>query len=197
MDCDCCSPADGGTDAAAASLDTELPEHVSDALGTALGQHSADTLDDWVASLAEAFPAWPPAVDDLCHDPDGPHRASTPGGDFRFVCVLDAMLLPGLLGDPVTIESTPPVGDDVTIHLDPDGSVDAPDGAVVSVGAVSETPPAGDPTPEHAYGALCPAIHAFPSLSAYETWAATTDAETAPLSVDRAAALAARMVAAE
>lgn len=197
MDCDCCAPADGGVDTTAASLDTELPDSVGDALGTALDRDAPDTLADWVDVLAAVFPEWPPAVADLCHDPDGPHRASTPGDDFRFVCVLDAMLLPGLLGDPVTIESAPPVGDDVTLHLDTAGNVDAPDGAVVSVGAVSDSPPEGEATPEHAYGALCPAIHAFPSLSAYEAWDEQADAETTPLSVERATTLAARMVAAE
>lgn len=204
MPCDCC--ADGGTtpestldDAtdrtAPLAARTPLPAHVADALATALDHDDVDTLDDWVAALPAVFPEWPPAVPDLCHDPDGRHRATTPDDAFRLVCVLDALLLPHLLDAPVTVESSAPAGDDVTLELGPDGDADAPAGAVVSFGAVPAAPD-GDPTAEHAVATVCPAIHAFSSLAAYEAWDAETEAATTPLSVERATALAARMVAA-
>ena len=216
MDCDCCTTTDGGTapeestSASTAESVSEstsestsetgrsgvyLPDHVVDAFATAYGTPAVDTLDEWVALLPELYPEWPPGVEELCHAEDGLHRANTPDGDYRFVCVLDAMLLPHLTDDPVTIHSTPPEGEDVTMNVAADGTVDAPAGTVVSFGAVP-TPPDGDVTAEHTYAAICPAIHAFPSLVDYERWDAGTDAETTPLSVERATELAVQMAAA-
>ena len=203
MNCDCCAATDGGTaseDSTTESTtesapETRLPDHVVDAFATAYDRPPVDTLDEWVALLPELFPQWPPDVRELCHAEDGIHSASTPEDDYRFVCVLDAMILPHLTGDPVTIRSTPPAGEDVTMDVAADGTTDAPDGAVVSFGAVPEAPD-GDLTPEHTYAAICPAIHAFPSLADYERWDGRTEAETTPLSVERATALAVQMASA-
>ncbi|WP_232686943.1 organomercurial lyase [Halobacterium zhouii] len=204
MDCDCCAATDGGTAREESTADatsksapesaagTRLPDNVVDAFATAYDRPPADTLDEWVAMLPDLFPDWPPAAEQLCHTEDGPHRASTPDDEHRFVCVLDPMLLPYLTGDPVTIHSTPPEGEDVTLDVAADGAVEAPPGAVVSFGAIPEAPD-GDVTPEHTYAAICPAIHVFPSLADYERWDAGANAETTPLSVERATALVAQM----
>jgi hypothetical protein len=200
MNCDCCASTDGGTAHAESTAEsttestpaTRLPDHVADAFATAYDRPRLDTLDEWVALLPELYPAWPPGVEELCHAEDGLHRASTPDDDHRFVCVLDALFLPHLTGDPVTVHSTPPVGADVTLDVAADGTVDAPNGAVVSFGAVPK-PPTGDVTAEHTYAAVCPAIHVFSSLADYERWNAGSSAETTPLSLERATALVARM----
>lgn len=203
MDCDCCTSTDGGTadaeptseSTSESTTETRLPDHVVDAFATAYDRPPVDTLDEWVALLPELYPEWPPGVDELCHAEDGLHRASTPNDDHRFVCVLDAMFVPYLTDDPVAIHSTPPEGEGVTLDVAADGTVDAPAGAVVSFGAVP-TPPDGAVTAEHTYATICPAIHVFPSLADYERWDAGADAETTPLSVERATALVARMATA-
>lgn len=187
-------PADAQTAALHDELDVDLPNAVAAAFQTSLDADTApDTLDAWVGMLGDLYEDWPPAVADLCHDADGRHRAATGTQSFRFTCVLDAMLLPFLQGEPTTVTSSVPGTDtDVTFRVT-DSEVTGSPETVISFGAANR-PPAGSVTAAHAYGVICPFIHAFPDADAYEDWAAGVDAATMALSLPVALGLAKAIV---
>lgn len=186
-------PADAPTRPLNDVLDDELPAEVASAFQTSLDADTAPrTLADWIDMLDNIVDGWPPAVDDLCHDATGKHRADVGAQSFRFACVLDAMLLPFLQDEPTTITSRVPAGDELTVHVTKT-DVTGPTDAVISFGATSR-PPEGDVTPAHAYGAICPYIHAFPTQAAYENWADGVDGATIPLSLPDALGLSKAMV---
>lgn len=186
-------PADAPTRSLNDSLDVELPDAVGSAFQTSLDADSAPrTLSEWVGLLDDLGDDWPPEVEDLCHDAEGKHRAETAAQSFRFVCVLDAMLLPFLHDSETTITSSVPAGDDITFRVTRT-DVTGPSDAVVSFGAANR-PPTDEVTPAHAYGAICPFIHTFPDMDAYEDWAASVDGSTIPLSLPDALGLAKAMV---
>lgn len=174
-------------------LDVALPDAVAEAFRTSLdADESPQTLAGWVDLLAALFDDWPPAVADLCHTTDGPHRARVAAQSFRFACVLDAMLLPFLRDEPATITSNLQGGDgDITMRVTRQ-TVTGPSDAVVSFGAASR-PPEGTVTSAHAYGAICPFIHVFPDRLAYADWAADVDGATMALSLPTALGLAKAM----
>lgn len=186
-------PADAPTRPLTDDLDVALTGAVAAAFETSLDTDSTPrSLADWVDVLADRFPAWPPAVEDLCHDAEGAHHAVTGPQSFRFTCVLDAMLLPFLHGEATTVTSrVPGTADVVTVHVTQTAVTGSPD-AVVSFGA-ADRPPAGAVTAEHAYGVICPFVHTFPDEDAYAAWAATVDAPTMALSLPDALGLAKAM----
>lgn len=186
-------PADAPTRPLNDSLDVELPADVASAFQTSLDADAAPrTLAEWVGLLADLFDDWPPAVADLCHSTDGPHRAQVGDQSFRFACVLDAILLPFLQDEATTITSRVPAGDELTVHVTKT-DVTGPADAVISFGAASR-PPEDDVTPAHAYGAICPYIHTFPDQDAYEDWAEGVEGATIPLSLPDALGLSKAMV---
>lgn len=185
-------PADAPTRPLNDVLDVDIPADVASAFQTSLDADTAPrTLADWVGLLDDLVDDWPPAVDELCHTADGKHRADAGAQSFRFACVLDAMLLPFLHGEDTTITSQVPGGDELTVHVTKT-DVTGPTDAVISFGAVGR-PPEGDVTPAHAYGTICPYIHAFPDQAAYEEWADGVEGATIPLSLPDALGLSKAM----
>lgn len=174
-------------------LDVDLTDAVAAAFQTSLDTDAAPrSLADWIEILADRFEAWPPAVEDLCHDAEGAHRAATGTQSFRFTCVLDAMLLPFLHGEETTVTSrVPGTEDDVTFRVTQTAVSGSPD-AVISFGAADRAP-AGDVTAEHAYGVICPFVHTFPDEDTYADWATTVDAPAMALSLSDALGLAKAM----
>ena len=187
-------PADAQTRPLNDDLDVALPSEVASAFQTSLDADTAPrTLVDWVGLLDDLVDDWPPAVDDLCHAADGKHRADAGAQSFRFACVLDAMLLPFLRDDPVTVTSQLQGADgDISFRVT-DTEITGPTDAVISFGA-ADRPPQGEVTPAHAYGVICPYIHTFPDRPAYADWAATVDGPTMALSLPTALGLAKAMV---
>lgn len=186
-------PADAPTRTLNDDLDVALPADVASAFQTSLDADAAPrTLAEWVGLLDDLVDDWPPAVADLCHAVDGKHRAEAGAQSFRFACVLDAMLLPFLHGEDTTITSRIPNRDEITFHVTTSEVLGSTD-AAVSFGAASRAP-AGDVTPAHAYGTICPFIHTFPDEDAYDEWAADVDGATMPLSLPTALGLAKAMV---
>ncbi|UPV75492.1 alkylmercury lyase family protein [Halorussus limi] len=154
-----------------------------------------ETVGAWVEAVAGAFgDEWPPAVADLCHDDEGLHRAETEGETYRFVCVLDAVMLPFLTDGSVTVRSEDPeTGETVASRVSRTGIETDPENAVLSFG-VAETEGNDAPTPEATYGALCPYVHAFPDEDAYERWDERTDAPTTALPLSEGFGLARALV---
>lgn len=102
------------------------------------------------------------------------------------------MLLPFLHDADTTITSRVPSSDeDIRFHVTKTEVTGAPD-AVSSFGAASRGP-AGEVTPAHAYGTICPFIHTFPDMDDYEDWAANADGATMRLSLPDALGLAKQM----
>lgn len=175
-------------------LDPVLSDDVASAFQTSLDADTPPrTLAEWIGLLDDLGDDWPPAVDELCHDAEGKHRAETGVQSFRFACVLDALLLPFLQDEPTTITSRVPAGDEFTFRVTKT-DVTGPTDAVISFGAASR-PPEGDVTPAHAYGTICAYIHTFPDQDGYQNWADGVDGATIPLSLPDALGLAKAMVA--
>ncbi|WP_435177145.1 organomercurial lyase [Halorussus sp. AFM4] len=192
--------ADASTEAADLDpvLDRRLPPEIADNLRTLFGADDRpETFGAWTDAVAAAFgDEWPPSVADLCHDEAGRHRAAietaTGTETYRFVCVLDAFMLPFLPevsgeGDrevEVTSEG-PETGETVTSRATRERIETDPADAVLSFGVAETDPSAGGesgaPTPEETYGALCPYVHAFPDETAYERWADRVEAPTTAL----------------
>jgi|GEM_PF-3194205 len=186
-------PADAATTPLNDALDVDLPADVASAFQTSLAADRAPrSLADWI-TLLDSFDDWPPAIADLCHSADdGLHRADTPDQSFRFACVLDAMLLPFLHEAETTVTSRVPGSDDDLVFRVTDRGVTGSPDVVISFGAASR-PPAGDVTPAHAYGTICPFIHTFPDTDSYEDWAARVNGATTALSLPDALGLAKAM----
>lgn len=173
--------------------DRPLPPEIADNLQSLFGTDDhPETLSAWADMLAAAFGEdWPPAVADLCHDEEGRHRAETEGETYRFVCVLDAVMLPFLTDNSaVTVHSGgPETGQTVVSHVSQSGIETDPEEAVLSFG-VAPVAPETEPTPRLTYESLCPYVHAFPEESAYERWAEETDAPTIGLPLSEGFGLA-------
>ena len=185
-------------------LSPEIGENLRSLFGT---DDRPETLGEWTDAVAAAFgDDWPPAVADLCHDEDGRHRAEIGTGSgtetYRFVCVLDAVMLPFLTGErgdddtdrTVTVRSEgPETGETVASRVSRERIETDPADAVLSFG-VAETEGDGAPTPEETYGTLCPYVHAFPDEDAYERWAERIDAPTTALPLSAGLALVRALV---
>ncbi|NHN60490.1 MULTISPECIES: organomercurial lyase [Halorussus] len=189
-----------------AVLDRRLPSEIADNLRSLFGTDDRpETLGEWTDAVAAAFgDDWPPALADLCHDDEGRHRAeveaATGTETYRFVCVLDAFMLPFLpevRGDgdrTVAVRSEgPETGETVASRVTRERIETDPADAVLSFG-VAETDPDAAVTPEATYGALCPYVHAFPDGDAYRRWAERTDAPTTALPLSDGLALVRALV---
>ncbi|UPW01528.1 alkylmercury lyase family protein [Halorussus gelatinilyticus] len=154
-----------------------------------------ETVGAWVEAVAAAFDDdWPPAVADLCHDDEGRHRAETDDRSYRFVCVLDAVMLPFLTGESVEVRSEgPETGETVTSRVSRSDIETDPEDAVLSFGVASVDSDA-DPTPRRTYESLCPYVHAFPDEDAYRRWNDRTDAPTTALPLSEGFELARALI---
>ncbi|WP_137284263.1 organomercurial lyase [Halorussus salinisoli] len=176
--------------------DRRLPPEIGGNLKSLLGTDDRpETFGECIDALAVTFgDDWPPDVTDLCHDDEGHHRAETETDTYRFVCVLDAVLLPFLTDSTVEVRSEGPrTGTTVTSHVSQAGIETDPEDAVLSFG-VAPVDPSAEPTPELTYETMCPYIHAFPDRDAYEGWSESVDAPTTPLPLSDGFALARAMV---
>jgi hypothetical protein len=130
-------------------------------------------LDERPVTAADLVRGWdrrwplegPLTAEALYADAPTRHEARI-GGDVRHThCVLDALMLASLTGEPVEVVSRSPVSDrGVKIRLDAAGLRDvAPPSAVVSVGAASDLDGGiGD--------AVCGYINAFADADEYVAW---------------------------
>lgn len=172
-----------------------LPSEIGENLRTMFGSDDRpQTFGGWLDTLADTFgDDWPPDVPELCHDEDGRHRAETDGETYRFVCVLDAILLPFLVDESVEVHSAgPETGETVTSTVSQAGIDTDPEDAVLSFG-VAPVEPGTAVTARLTYETMCPYIHAFPDRDAYEQWDERIDAPTMGLPLSEGFALARSM----
>lgn len=150
--------------------------------------------DETEAFVPEAF-TW----QDMLVAEDSRHEVLVDDERFNTYCVLDALVLPFLLDERVEIRSMPPVGDNpIEIETTARLLEARPASAVVSFGFSLDIPEtrrsldAADPASlqELLHSEACPKINAFPDRSAYEAWAAETDAVTIGLTLAQAYAMA-------
>lgn len=172
-------------------LRPEVAENLRTLFGT---DDRPETFGGWLDTLAETFgDDWPPAIAELCHDEDGRHRAETDDETYRFVCVLDAILLPFLVEESVEVRSAgPETGETVTSVVSQAGIETDPEDAVLSFG-VASVEPGTEVTARLTYETMCPYIHAFPDRDAYEQWDERTDAPTTAMPLSDGFALARAM----
>jgi hypothetical protein len=193
--CDCCGSTTVRTTERTASHDrwlvgrpvTEvpLPQAVGKSMGQFLGDEPVDTLAGFVVAIRDATGGGSLAVDDLCHAAtETPHRATMDDEGYFFQCFYDGVALAHLADESVEIRTESPAGEPVEMRASPDGTVDVtPSGAAMSFGVAADgdAPRSADPTPEEAYGAICPYVKAFPSREAYGRWAESIDVVTVGL----------------
>ncbi|MDS0476113.1 organomercurial lyase [Natrinema sp. 1APR25-10V2] len=201
--CDCCGtvedrPADVAGEVEpstdrwlgdAAAMETPLPDDVRTAMEGFFGDASIETLEDWVAELRERTGGGSIDAEDLCHaDGETAHWGELDGTRHHFRCFYDAVVLAELASEPIEIHTESPSGDVIEARATGDGELTAtPSTAAVSFGVVTDDAalPAAEATLEDAYGAICPAVRAFPTRDAHEGWAAEANAATVgmPLSI--------------
>lgn len=142
-----------------------------------------DTFADWGEWMTRTYEAdldRSLGPDDLCRVESSNHVARVGDDVYHYQCTLDAFVVGYLVDGPVTVRSVPPTAETAVTAAFSDGDVRThPDGSVLSFGITADGDPPEDAiTPETMYGYLCPYGHAFPSETAYEEWASTTDAVT-------------------
>lgn len=172
-----------------------LPDGVRAAMEAFFGDASIETLEDWITELRERTGGSLDA-EDLCHaDGETAHWGELDGTRHHFQCFYDAVALAELAGKPVDIRTESPNGTVVEARATGEGDVTAtPSTAVVSFGVATDAAPAGEPTLEDAYAAICPAVNAFPTRGAYERWAARTPTETVGMPLSAATNVATGLV---
>jgi hypothetical protein len=137
------------------------------------------------------------AVEDLCTTDESPHWARVGGETQYYQCVTDAFLLGVYLDEPVTARTVSPVsGEELLVEFDADGTVSAPEGAVLSFGVERAVEaPDGPVTPEAMYGRFCPYSKAFLSHEEYERWVAANPGVVSDVQpLEESLALQARLI---
>lgn len=179
-------------------LDQPLPSALREQLGQLLTDSSVETLGGWVEEVRARTGGGPIDVEDLCHaDDETPHYGVTPDETRHFQCFFDAVLLTGLLDDPVDVHTVSPGGTEIELAaVETDAMTVRPESAVFSFGISDslDVSPACEPTHQDVYAAICPYVRAFPTASAYREWAAEAAAQTVALPLTDARSLAARFV---
>lgn len=174
------------------STDIELPPDVAEQLRTAFGlPDSPRTLEEWVASTSAVADetGLTVSMDTLCTAEQSRHRATIDGDTHHFHCVLDALVVPFVLGldEPVLIRSDSPVSETtVEIHAGQDTLAVEPADAVMSFGVATGL---DAPSPDEfdlslAHERFCPYANAFPTEAEYERWAGRTDAVTTAFPIE-------------
>lgn len=169
--------------------ETPLPVELAARLQAAYNLPRPPTTLGELAAARVRTPATVPSAERLLSDAPTRHQVRT-GGTTRYThCAMDALLLPLLTGQPVTVRTRSPLGEDVTLEVTPETVMaDAPE-AVVSFGLARADQ--GD-----VRQTVCPYLNVFPSRAAYERWAAATpEAVTVPLTLAQAFALARALAA--
>jgi alkylmercury lyase len=179
-------------------LERPLPAGLREQLETLLADSSVETLGGWVEEVRARTGGGPIDVEDLCHaDDETSHYGVTPDETRHFQCFFDAVLLTGLLDDPVDVHTVSPGGTEIELAaVETDAMTVRPESAVFSFG-ISDSlvvSPAREPTHQDVYAAICPYVRAFPTASAYREWAAEAAAQTVALPLTDARGLAARFV---
>lgn len=174
--------------------DIALPPHVGARLAAVCGTDGrVETGADWVDAIqATVDPdvSGPVTEADLCHAADGAHTVQIGDESVSFVCVIDPLMVPFIRQTTGTVTSQPPVGDErVEIEIGSAEATATPATAVISVGVTRDSG-STPPSPAQLYEAVCPYVHAFPSIEAYEEWAGTVDAATTSLSLPTGVAFA-------
>ncbi len=202
-DCSCCGPNRDRSSTTAANtgqLLTETPptvEPLPPRLQTGLAgfaeTESVETLEEWGEVINSYLDADTVTVDTLCHtDAESEHWGEVDGERYDFACFFDAILLAGLVEQSVAVRTVSPDGTEITATATPAGDVTvSPIDAVFSFGidhGVLEDSP-DDPTLEDIYQYNCPYVRAFPTIEAYQSWAASTRAITVALPFDAVPAL--------
>lgn len=163
-----------------------IPAELAERLRAVFGLKRAPATLREVAQSLPSSQEEPRAEDLYSHTPS--RHAVRIGGETRHThCIMDALLVPVLTGQPAQIRSQSPIGSLVTITASPDRVEADATGAVVSFGVARADRGAVQQT-------ACPYINAFPSRAEYERWAeATPDAVTMALPLAHAFALARAM----
>lgn len=175
-----------------------IPDALADRLQTAHELEDAPaTVGDWADGVRDAMADrldGSPAVADLCLAGTARHRAAWDGGTEQFHCTVDAMMVPFVVDEPVTVTSASPRdGTLVTVAVDGDEATVQPGDAVLSLGA--DAVEEGDGFEWNAaIEGLCAYGNAFPSRAAYEDWASGVDAETTAIPLAEGVGLAADLV---
>lgn len=179
-------------------LEQPLPGGLREQLETLLGNSSVETLGGWVEEVRARTGGGPIDVEDLCHaDGATPHSSVAPAETRHFQCFFDAVLLTGLLDDPVDVHTVSPGGTEIELTaVETDAMTVRPESAVFSFGISDSLDGSPDRKPTHqdVYAAICPYVRAFPTASAYREWAAEAAAQTVALPLTDARSLAARFV---
>lgn len=179
-------------------LEAALPPDVSHQLGTFLGRSPVETLREAAEELGALTGPEPLAVEELCLvDEPSAHRGTIEDTQYHFACFYDAILLAGIVDEPVDLQTESPESELITARVD--GSEDltvTPGSAVFSLGIGNDIdPPANDtPTLADGYQAICPYVRAFPDRSAYDRWAGSVPAATVAFPPGHAVDLAAILV---
>lgn len=179
-------------------LGAALPPDVSHQLGTFLGRSPVETLREAAEELGALSGPEPLAVGELCLV-DGPsaHWGTVGGTRYDFACFFDAVLLAGIVDEPVELGTESPESEPITARVD--GSEDLtvkPGSSVFSLGIGDDVdPPANDtPTLADGYQTICPYVRAFLDRSAYDRWADSVPAATVAFPPGQAVDLAAILV---
>lgn len=181
-------------------LDREIPDPLGERLTTLFGRE-VETFADWSVALraaVEETEGRPPDAGDLCHTDGSDHVARIDGEIHAFLCPLDALLYPHLVGERATVETVTPSGETLTARVDPGEGADLegadPGEAVVSLGApldTGEVACCAECASPSDYEALCAYVRAFPDRAGYEDWADgdASEAATTALPFDEAVEL--------
>lgn len=185
--------------------DRELPKEITEVLRllTSLAgvEEAPRTFGDFahLDGRGSLFSPGELDVGEMLITDDSPHQVELADRTVHTYCVLDALVLPFLEDEPVSITTRPP-GCEETIELvaSREGIRGGDERMVVSFGFAPQladlASTADDRSPEqvlemlHEHG--CPKINLFEDRDAYQAWADRSDAVTTSLALPQALALA-------
>ena len=185
-------------------LERPMPGELGELAAIAFGLETPTaTLGDWRDGLrtwARSQDVWPPGFEDLCHAGDSGHVLEFDGETHHFACVVDPMIVPGILDrEELVVRSTSPVdGAEIEIRIEGDEVEVTPSTAVLSLGVSRsiERLDGDEFAPEEAYVGLCAYGNAFPNRTTYEAWdAETPEAATMAIPMGGGVELARALVA--
>ncbi len=147
------------------TLDHQFSKRIQDVFGL---KTAPLTLDDLKSTLSERLTGGGVEVEDLFAPRETRHEVEFAGEVRHTHCALDALMLPFLTGQEVTLRSQCPHCDHtVTVEATRSDFRSSPPEAVLSLGVSRE---GTGPAQQYA----CPFINLFPSREHYEAWATDT-----------------------